>query len=107
MATTIGDIAKLLNAFKKSYPEIKDLLNVIGGPKPEELFNKAVHYVKKALENDPYYVLGVRRDDPRELVESVYKIKVKFYHPDKGGSNEKFVRLNNAWKYIKSEKGWK
>lgn len=104
--SSIGDVAKLLNAFKKAYPELKDLLGIIGGPKPEELFNKAVYYVKRAAENDPYHILGVSRDDPKDLVEGVYRVKAKFYHPDKGGENEKFARLNNAWQRIKAEKGW-
>ena len=102
------DFVKALNAIKKTAPELKELAEVFIGPKldPEELFNRAVVLVRQAVYNDPYYILGISKDDTEELAEAVFKVKAKYYHPDTGGSNEKFARLNDAWSRIRREKGW-
>lgn len=54
---------------------------------------------------DAYDILGVSPDDPIDLVESVYRKKSMFYHPDKGGDAEKFKRLNNAYETIMKSRG--
>ena len=106
----LREINKFLQNIKETAPELVGLIGTLvgGGQKvdPEQLFNKAVYYVRQAIYNDPYYILGVSKDDPKELMEKVYKLKAKHYHPDKGGDQEKFVRLRDAWARIKSERGW-
>lgn len=50
---------------------------------------------------DAYDVLGVRPDDPVDLIKKVYQQKVQFYHPDKvGGDGEKFKRTQHAYEVI-------
>ncbi len=46
-------------------------------------------------------VLGVDPGASLEEIERVYKVKVQFVHPDKGGSQEKFTRLQAAYELIK------
>jgi hypothetical protein len=58
----------------------------------------------EALE-DAYDVVGVKKEDPDELVDSIYKRKAQFFHPDKGGSNEQFRRLDTAYKLIMKSRG--
>lgn len=55
-------------------------------------------------EDDPYAVLGVSRDDPWLLIQKVYRVRVQFLHPDKGGDPGGFRRLNEAYKTVKKEK---
>ena len=45
---------------------------------------------------DAYDVLGVKSDDPMDLIERVYKSKAQSYHADHGGDEAKMVRLNRA-----------
>ena len=106
--TGLSDVFRLIAEVKQNYPDLKDLATTIFGPKvdPEELFNKAVVYVKQALYNDPYYIVGISRDDTKELAKDVFKAKAKHYHPDTGGDHKKFTRLNNAWGRIKQERDW-
>lgn len=56
---------------------------------------------------DAYDVLGVSPDDPVDLVKDVYKRKIMYYHPDKGGSDEKMKRLNKAYELIMQARGQK
>jgi len=101
--TTLKDIANLIAEFRRAYPNIKDLItNVVANKNidPNEIFNKAYSIIKQHLENDPYYILGVSRDDPPDLIREIYYTKAKYYHPDKGGDEEKFRKLNQAYKKI-------
>ena len=55
---------------------------------------------------EAYDFLGVKVDDPIEMVDDIYKKKANFYHPDKqGGSAEKFKRLTAAYELIKKSRG--
>jgi DnaJ-domain-containing protein 1 len=56
---------------------------------------------------DAYDVLGVRRDDPTELIKKVYQQKVQFYHPDRGGDPEKFKRVTAAFETVMKSRGEK
>jgi len=49
---------------------------------------------------DAYDILGVSPDDPVDLVKDVYRRKSMYYHPDKGGTDEKFKRLTKAYELI-------
>ena len=54
---------------------------------------------------DAYDILGVSPDDPIELITDVYRKKSMYYHPDKGGNEEKFKRLNKAYELISKSRG--
>lgn len=49
-----------------------------------------------ATVRDPFEVLGVRPDAPREVIEASYKALAKSAHPDAGGSVEAMAELNAA-----------
>ncbi len=54
-----------------------------------------------AKERDPWEVLGVRPDAPREVVEAAYRAQAKRLHPDAGGSDADMKTLNAAWEAMK------
>ncbi len=53
------------------------------------------------LLGDAYDFLGVTPDDPTDLIKDVYRKKAMYYHPDKkGGTDEKFKRITEAFERI-------
>ncbi len=57
---------------------------------------------------EAYDILGISPDDPLGLIDDVYRKKSMYYHPDKadkGGTDEKFKRLNAAYELIKKNRG--
>jgi len=56
-------------------------------------------------EFDPYSELGVKPDDPDELIREIYLKKSLFYHPDRGGDEEKMKKLNKAYDEIRRMRG--
>ena len=56
---------------------------------------------------DAYDILGVSPDDPIDLIKDVFRRKSMYYHPDKGGTDEKFKRLNKAYELICELRGIK
>lgn len=111
-ASSIQDLLKGVRAFKQLanelkdiYPEIASILSSLNSKKSVNAndIRKAISFAVNKIMNDPYVILGVSRDDPPELIDAVYKLKVKFYHPDKGGDSEKFLRLRNAYDEIKNK----
>ncbi|KKM87304.1 hypothetical protein LCGC14_1270350 [marine sediment metagenome] len=52
-------------------------------------------------------VLGVEPDASFEEVKRVYQAKVQFVHPDKGGDEERFKRLQKAYEHVAKVKGQK
>ncbi len=55
--------------------------------------------------NQSCAVLGVDPEASLKEVESVYRVKVSYAHPDKGGDPERFKRIQKAYEYIKKVKG--
>ena len=52
------------------------------------------------LDEDPYFVLGVERDATQaEIKKQFYKL-AREYHPDKGGTHEEFIRINEAYELL-------
>jgi DnaJ domain len=49
---------------------------------------------------EAYDILGASPDDPTSLIQDLYKKKCLYYHPDKGGTDEKFKRLQRAYELI-------
>ena len=45
---------------------------------------------------DAYDLLGVAPDDPMDMVTAIYQKKAQFFHPDKGGDEQKMVKLTAA-----------
>jgi DnaJ-domain-containing protein 1 len=56
---------------------------------------------------DAYDILGASPDDPIELIKDIYRRKCMYYHPDKGGDQERFKRLQNAYELIMLSRGQK
>lgn len=54
---------------------------------------------------DPYAVMGVHKNTPSEILKAVYVAWAKHHHPDVGGDEETFKRVNVAWDKIKEERG--
>ena len=56
---------------------------------------------------DPYFILGVSKEDKREIIELMYKLKAKLLHPDKSKLKNKELRdknfriLQESFEYIK------
>ena len=49
---------------------------------------------------DPYHILGVNRSASDEEIKKAWRAKAIRNHPDKGGSEEEFKRINNAYEKI-------
>ena len=75
----------------------------------KELAPLDTEQAKKETILEAYDILGVSPDDPIELVKDVFRKKSMYYHPDpgKGGSDEKFKRLNSAYERICESRGAK
>jgi hypothetical protein len=56
---------------------------------------------------DAYDILGVSPDDTIDLIKDIFRRKSMHYHPDKGGTDEKFKRLNKAYELIMKSRGEK
>lgn len=50
---------------------------------------------------DPYKVLGVDRNTNENELKKAYKAKAMKHHPDKGGDENKFKELNEAYDVLK------
>ncbi len=60
---------------------------------------------RKEATLDALDVLGVGPDDPVDLIKDIYRKKSMYYHPDKGGTDEKFKRLKEAYELIMKSRG--
>jgi len=57
--------------------------------------------------NDPYSILDIPADSPDWLVKLSYREKAKMAHPDhEGGSHEEMKKINDAYEFIKQERGF-
>ena len=56
---------------------------------------------KESLDRDyPYSVFGLKRSASDDDVKKAYRKAVLKAHPDKGGSNELFKKVREAWEYF-------
>ena len=53
---------------------------------------------------DPYKVMGVTPETPVEVVDAAFRALAKSAHPDTGGSEEQFKRLQRAYDMIKEQR---
>lgn len=85
------------------YYAIKALrLNEVRGM--SEVFESA--YIQLAApkqKRNPYDVLMIMEDAPLEVAEAVFKNLAMKYHPDRGGSVDKFKELNEAIEEIREK----
>jgi hypothetical protein len=56
---------------------------------------------------DPYGVLGVRKDAPDEVIKAAYKAQAKRFHSDLGGDEAEMKRVNAAFEAIRRQRKWK
>jgi hypothetical protein len=50
----------------------------------------------------PYNVFGLKKSASNDDIKKAYRKAVLKAHPDRGGSNEAFRRIREAWDYFKS-----
>ena len=53
---------------------------------------------------DPYSILGVSRDASPEEIKKAYRKLALQHHPDKGGDEEKFKEIADAYNKITNPK---
>ncbi len=63
--------------------------------------DKRLSYI---LNNDPYNVLGVSPSATKSVMKNVYKKKAIEMHPDKGGSEDDFIKLKSAYEILVDDK---
>lgn len=52
---------------------------------------------------DPYEILGVSSSSPIEVIEAAFRALAKKYHPDQGGSADKFKEVSQAIEQIRKD----
>ncbi|MAB65405.1 MAG: hypothetical protein CL662_01055 [Bacteroidetes bacterium] len=62
-------------------------------------FNKAEEYnYKTSYNNDSIHpVFGIKKSSSMEEFKEVYRQMILETHPDKGGDNQEFIRVREAW----------
>lgn len=85
------DVADLTDIVRQAYAQL---------PPP-----KAEDQAQPAGSSDPYVVLGVQRGDPLDLIEAIYRARMRTAHPDLGGNTPQALQLNSAIEAIRKEKG--
>ena len=56
--------------------------------------------------DEPWWeVIGVPPDAPHEAVKATYRSLLNHVHPDKGGDEAEFIRINNAWLQYQERNG--
>ena len=53
--------------------------------------------MQKKLDRNYYNALGCTRDADEATIKKAYKKAVLMAHPDKGGTDEQFTIVNEAW----------
>ncbi len=56
---------------------------------------------------DPFEILGVEPNAPKDEVTKAFRKKAWKAHPDHGGSNEEMMKVNAAYEAISRVRGWK
>jgi hypothetical protein len=56
---------------------------------------------------EAYDIVGGSPDDPIDLIMDLYRKKATYYHPDKGGDKDRFVKLTKAYELICTSRGVK
>jgi len=53
--------------------------------------------MQKKLDRNYYAAIGVPRDIDEAALKKAYRQAILTAHPDKGGTDEEFQRINEAW----------
>ena len=53
---------------------------------------------------NPYKILGVKNNASQDEIKKAFREKAQEHHPDKGGSEEKFKQINEAYSMISDSK---
>lgn len=61
---------------------------------------------KVSLKKDPYDVLFLKKDAPKEVVDSCYVALMKIYHPDIGGDVDLAQEISEARDLVYKSRGW-
>jgi hypothetical protein len=72
--------------------------------KRRRAYNKAGKYRRHDLSADHYRTLGLVRGATEEQIRSAFKDKAKTHHPDKGGKQEEFVRIRQAYEALMKDR---
>ena len=57
--------------------------------------------VAQEEEEDPFKVLGLKRSASDEDIKTKYRELILIHHPDKGGDHEEFIRIQEAYDFLK------
>ena len=57
--------------------------------------------VAQEEEEDPFKVLGLKRSASDEDIKTKYRELILVHHPDKGGDQEEFIRIQEAYDFLK------
>ncbi len=55
------------------------------------------------MSEDYYDILGVSKDATQDEIKKAYRKKAHKHHPDKGGDEEKFKKINEAYQILSNE----
>jgi DnaJ-domain-containing protein 1 len=65
-------------------------------------FNSEEQEPEKVNPDYPYNVFGLKKSASNDDIKKAYRKAVLKAHPDRGGSNEAFRRIREAWDYFKN-----
>ena len=61
-------------------------------------FNKSEEYNYKTSRSETLHpVFGIKKSSSMEEFKEVYRQMILEHHPDKGGDNQEFIRVREAW----------
>jgi len=105
------------NRFKEAESTLRsadNMARVITGHSIPDLAGRAAKFIfapggQMENVNDPYVILGVRKDAPNMVVKAAFRCMVKECHPDNGPNPDavKFQRISEAYASIRKERGIK
>jgi len=59
--------------------------------------------ISATVKRDPYFTLYVVSQAPWEVIKAAYTALVQLHHPDKGGKQEKFIEIQEAYEELKKK----
>lgn len=106
IATKMAEFIKTLMSYKKFYKSLSDIGQDI--QTFISTFEKIATQLNKSPKqkvNNPtlYDILGVSANATPDDIKKAYRKKSMDMHPDKGGDEEKFKELNNAYQILSNE----
>lgn len=66
-----------------------------------------IHNLREASSSLACEILGLPTNVSFEVAKATARRLLMENHPDRGGDNALFCRLNSAWTFLKVAKGWK